>query len=974
MHLRQSALVAFATVCVAASVVEAGAVQAKFARLEAASDHYTLVTEDGKRFKISLDVYGRYKKLLRALEPKDEIDLQVKGDDLLQVKRKAEPGVVARISLDGTFERFEDATQRIWLKGGRNHEIGKLPGRTMARLLTLKPGQQVRIVIEQNLVIDLAIIKKSTTSEVPAVKRIIDASAGGDEVQLRKLKDPQFYEFKLKTVRATEIVLSPRVSGRYIGKVTIRRSEIAEIINQAAETRLLGQNKPEDGGEVRQDPFERIRVGDMIGVGWDKGQLIELDEKVYSFQGWNNGRWASEVVTKPRASAKSVRHESLDHTQTVNVEGGQITLEVKRFRNAEPKEGEDKRVGLRFEVTISHNIKSALLVGFEVRYLLSRKPCMSPDDTPDGQVLKTVDKALFVEQRHELVQTISSDEFVDGRVELRVLPRHVVDLSAEGARAHLIKALERWNQPLEALAGALRAAAANGDPNLCRVLIGHTVILREQLRTGRAKTEDEADLELELRKALDGFGELTPRLIMEILFGQDRRLRHWTIRASGIEQSPLPNDVKPLGYKRGLIQLLATLETGLKGVPGRRLFDLYLERSEDFKDEIIQAFRGQPEAAVESLLHVAIDIKDKEKADRATVLLRGLGQPILPALFADLRRRKVDPAPLEARLKGGKNPEIVVSEAVGLLVRRAHEDAGRERLRLVKLADEARAQGDFVKALEIVRGVLAQKKRHPEASALLPKILLEQGRRFLSDGKRGEAAISLQESAETFAGPAAIQPRKILATMLVDGAEEEIDALVIRSAPHPAAEVVATVAFGAQLESSDSNASAFDEWVAVQTQDGKEGYVRSKVVSKAPAGFRVSAKVTPYAILELQLEQAKSFDNGTVNRIKILLGRLAAREAEIRYLNGEFEAALAFFETAKADAPDDPRLQHYTACWAKANTALLGGIAAVILLGIGFGVLAIFSRPKKVMYSGEYKHYGHERVRETERDPGESEA
>ena len=138
--------------------------------------------------------------------------------------------------------------------------------------------------------------------------------------------------------------------------------------------------------------------------------------------------------------------------------------------------------------------------------------------------------------------------------------------------------------------------------------------------------------------------------------------------------------------------------------------------------------------------------------------------------------------------------------------------------------------------------------------------------------------------------------------------------------------------------------------------DGKEGYVRSKIVSKAPTGFRVSAKVTPYAILESQLEEAKKFDPGTAARIKVLMGRLAAREAEIRYRNGEFEAALAFFETAKADAPDDPRLEHYTACWAKANTTLLGGVAAVILLGLGFGVLAIFSRPKKVKFSGEYKH------------------
>ena len=82
MHLRQSALVAFATVCVATTVAEAGTVQAKFARLEAEADHYTLVTQDGKRFKVSLDVHGRYKKFLRGLKPGDEIVVAVKGENL----------------------------------------------------------------------------------------------------------------------------------------------------------------------------------------------------------------------------------------------------------------------------------------------------------------------------------------------------------------------------------------------------------------------------------------------------------------------------------------------------------------------------------------------------------------------------------------------------------------------------------------------------------------------------------------------------------------------------------------------------------------------------------------------------------------------------------------------------------------------------------------------------------------------------
>lgn len=967
MHLRRAALVAFATICATGTVTHAKTIKkAEFQRLEAEATFHSLVITGGQRFVVDGVAYRKFRKLLNSLKAKDKIDLEVEGNKLTSIQRTAVGGAVTRVTVDAEFERFDDNAQRIWLRGGANYGLGKISRRTHSTILTLKPRTRVRIVLQRSLIIDLAVIKNSTTKEIPAVKRVLDASATGDQVQLRKLRDPQFYEFKIKTVRAAELVLTPRVGSAWTGRVTIRRSEIAEVVNPAAETRL--QNKvgnPEDG-QPRVDPFGKVRVGDMIGVAFDKGQLVELDEKTYTLRSWRNGRWGPNSKPAPRLSAKRIRYEPLTHTQTLNVEGGQITLEVKRFRNA-------NLGGLKFEVMLYHNLKDALLVGFEVRFLLSRTACMAPDAKGDGAVVKKVSKALFVEQRHEIIQSVPNEEFLDGRVELHVLPRHIVDLSAEGARTHLVKALEHWNQPLEDLAGALRATASNGDGNLCRVLIGHAIVLREHLRSGKAKNDREADLELELRKALDAFGEMTPRLIIEMLFAPDRRMRHWAIRGGSIDQAPLPFNLKPLGYKRGLIHLLAQLKTGLKGVPGRRLFDLYLERSEDLKEDILQAFRGQPQAAVDSLLHVAIDvIKDKEKADHATVLLRGLGEPILQALFADLRARKVDPSPLEKQLKDGKNPEIVVSETVRLLVQRAHDDAGRERRRLVGKADEARSQGDFVKAIEIVRGVLAQEKRHKEASALLPQILYEQGKRFLSEGKRGLAAISLQEAAETFKGPGAIQPRKVLAGMLVEGAAEEIDALVVRSAPHPAAEVVTEVKSGTMLESAVSDASAFDEWVRITTSDSKEGYIRSKVGSKTPTGFRVSAPTTPYAVLEEQLKEAQSFDPGTAARIKILMGRLAAREAEIRYQKGEFEAALAFFEIAKADAPDDPRLEHYTACWAKANTGMLGGVTVVVLLGIGFGVLAMFSRPKKVKFSGEYKHYGHERVREgaePEREP-----
>ncbi|MBL4848193.1 MAG: hypothetical protein JKY65_21970 [Planctomycetes bacterium] len=966
MDLRQAALIALASTCVTISVAQAETIETRFVRIEAAASHYTLQSKSGD-YTIGAKTYARYKKIIKALKPGAEIVITVKGDGktLTSIKRKSGGPAAIKASVEGVFARFDDKSQRIWLQNGGNYALGKVAGRTLAKILTLKPKQPVRLLLIRDLVVDLALIKRGGAQELAGVKTTLDASHPNDEVQLRKLKDPQFYEFKVKTVRASEIVLIPRVGGRYTGSVTIRRSEIAEVVNPAAAKRIRIAMGGGVVGPKKKDPFLALgaRIGDMIGVAFKTGQLIDLDEKTYTLRGFRNNRWETDPKPKPRLGAKGIRYEVLDHTQSFNVEGGQISVEIKRSRHGQ----------LKFEVVLSHNLKTALLVGFEVQFLLSRKPCMKPDAKPDGVVVKKVQKAMFVEQRHQIVQVIPGDDFLDGRVHVKVLPRHVIDLSATDAKAHLIGALEHWNRPLEELAGALRATAANGDPNLCRVLIGYSILLRDHLRSGKNPTERDADLELELRKALDGFGELAPRLIMETLFGQDRRLRHWVIRGGGIEQATLPQHMKAVEYKRALIQLMAQLKIGLKGATGRRLFTFYLARSEDFKEDILQAFRGHPEAGVESLLHVAIDITDRETSDRAAILLRGLGEPILPALFADLRARKVDPSRLEQQLKSGKkNPDAIVSLAVDLLLKKANDDAKRERLRQVELAAEARAQGDFIKALEIVRAVLASEKRHPEASKLLPSILLDQGQRFLNDGKRGQAALALQESAANLTGPAKLQPNKILAVLLVDAAEEEIDAMVIRAAPHAAAELVAEIKPGDQLESTASNASAFDEWVSVQKTDGTQGFARSKILSKAPSGFRTTSKVTPFAILEEQLKRAQAMGPGTTARIKILMGRLAAREGEIRYKNNEFEAALAFFEIAKRDAPDDPRLSQYWGCWAQANTGMLGGVAAVVLLGFGFGVLGIVSRPKKVQFAGEYQHYGQERARETG-DPNEGE-
>lgn len=961
MHLRQAALVAVAGIMITANISWGEEVEETFAQLVPEATQYQLFVEDGRRYGVSTTVYAKYKAVFKSLVKGARVTLEVEENQVKAIAVVGQDVEAARTSREGVFRRFDDAKQRIWLESGNNFGIGKLPSRGLALLLTLDRGRRLRLVLERGVVVDFALIEDEASEELEAVKRVLDASRPNDEVQLRKLRDPQFLEFKVVTIRAAEVVFTPRVAGRYTGRVTIKRSEIEELLNPAAEKRLEGTVQDPEGKdplELERDPFSEARVGDMIGVGFDTGQLIALDEKTYTLRSWRNGRWEADAKPRPRASAKSIRYEPLPSAETIGLEGGELLLEIRRYRHA--REG-----GLRIEVTLSHSIKSALLVGFEVRFTLSRQPCMEPDTKVDGIVVQQVISPLFVEQRHTIEQKIPDDAFLDARVEVKVLPRHVIELKGSDARPHLITALENWSRPVEELAGPLRAAAANGDASLCQIVIGKAIHVGEQLRSGKNKDDQQVDLELELRRTLDAFGELTPKLLLELLFIPDRRLRHWQIRNGAIEQGTLPRDVKPVEYKKHALTVLTQLKAGIRGEVGRRLFDLYLERSEDFKDDVIQAFRAQPEAAVDALLNVAIDIKDKIKADRAAILLRGLGQPILPALFADLRERKVDPSALEKELADGTNPDRVVGEAVQILVRRVYEEVNHELTREVERAEEERAKGRLEEARKILLAVLGRQKGHAGASELLPKVRVDIGKQLIGQGKRGQGALAIEKAIPELGPGEQAAAKKVLGSLLLDSVEEEIDALVLRAQPHPAAEIVSPLVFAQSYPSSGDATSAFDDWVPLEVGEVR-GYARRKLLAPAPAGYRIALQSVPFTILEEQIKLATSYDPAQASRGQILLGRLSAREAADRYKKGDFEGALSFFEVAKNDAPSDPRLSLYWTCYAKANSTTIGGVAAVILLGLGFGAMSIFSRPKKVKFSGEYQHYGAEREAEAE--------
>ncbi|HBP22673.1 MAG TPA: hypothetical protein DEA08_33450, partial [Planctomycetes bacterium] len=121
--------------------------------------------------------------------------------------------------------------------------------------------------------------------------------------------------------------------------------------------------------------------------------------------------------------------------------------------------------------------------------------------------------------------------------------------------------------------------------------------VRGQIERGKFEANTKAH-ELELRKGLDAYGAKAAKLILDELFGLDRQLKSWGMRGGQIVQVPLPAKERAQTYKRKLIALLAVLKHGLeKDVGGERLFDLYLRRAEDFKEDIIKAYQRKPSDA-----------------------------------------------------------------------------------------------------------------------------------------------------------------------------------------------------------------------------------------------------------------------------------------------------------------------------------------------------------------------------------------
>ncbi|MGE0707574.1 MAG: hypothetical protein AB7N76_10470 [Planctomycetota bacterium] len=952
----------------------------------AGTSHYILTLEGQGEFKVPPALYDRYKKKLEALNPGDPIEFDAEADrTITEFHFAAEVRTVERIVRDGVFDRFE-ATQgsngRLWLQDGQNFriEFDKLRADCKAFWATIQVtgrGKRIRLELERDLVISVEKGFAKGEEEKEEVRELLQYSMPGDApIQLRTKSAT--LNAKLISKQATTIDVAQLVPGAnppiFKGRLRVRRSEILELLNPAGAKRLAEAKKREGGGTgeggAKKDPFDAAGavVGDTIGIGFESGQLIALGEDTYTLCGWRNGRWESDPKPKPRKGVPLVRHVELVSQSTVPLEGGDLELTLKRSRRQNPGTGQagEPAQGLCFEVTLNHSVKDLILVDLKLQFNLSTNPCMGLKQKPDKVVTRDLGVPLFANQRQTVRQEIGDDGLLDGQLEVVVYPRNLVKIGSKQARGHLI-AVMGTNQDVEALSGVYQAAAVNGDHEMCELMIARELQLRAALQAG-AKDESVKAHELYLRQALDAFGPVAPKLILDTLFELDRTLKTWGFRQGQIVQLPLPPKERPQTYKRKLIELLSALPRGMEEESGARLFDLYLRRADDFKEDIVAAYGRRPEEAVACLLAVAVDIKQRERAEKATILLRDLGQRILGAIFNELPKREIDPGPFRTAQKEGKAAEDIVAAMVDALVRKAYAQRKQELDDMVAKATSKRAARSYDEALAELREVINREPNHAEAHRLLPEVLIDKAILLREGGKRGAAALCLLEAADELKGPARAKADVPLGEMLVEATEEELDSISVRAAPHAAAESIQKLTQGSVLDGEDpKSSSASSEWLQVTLPTGGKGYVRKGLV--APMGeegkWQVTQGETPYTTLKEQLDKAEQLAPAVGPKAKEVLGRLSAREGVRRYDSGDFKNALAFFNTAAQYAPTDPRLELRWKCWIQSNTGPLVGVAAVLVFVVGIVLMQVFSRPTKVKFSGEYKHYGAERnVRE----------
>lgn len=952
-----------AVVCAApAQAQDAEEAQGQFTSVEVSVRERVLVLSGNRRFGIPGDVYARYQAVLDGLKPGDAVVFTHAQGRLVSIRRQADVAAGSRRkNVSARFDRLVTTQdgQRRWvvLATGQQLLISDEVYQRHSRTLTfLKSGDPIRLTVEGGWVIDVASGGGAAVAIDPEVEDAIVASRHGDVVTI----NGELYRFL--GANLVELRVQPRIPGTEPPSFlegasrTIPLEQVKTFDNPRLREQPAGPDVP--GGPVTptgdvKDAFSGVRVGDTVGIDFEVGQITALTDTHFTWRVWRNDEWTPPEEPRPRASVTSgVRVVSLPMQQTVAIEGGELHLKVSR-RYAH-RDG-----GLVFEIEASHAIPKTILVGTKLRFLLGDLT-MTSDSAPLGAEELAL-PSLFEAQVVKVKHVVQFEGAFDGRVELVVSPENRLSVSSPEARGYLLQALEdvATARDPEGLARVYVAAGRNGDRAVCQLLVSRALAEPEPLR--RQPILD----------GLEAFGELTPKVILEDLFANERNLETTRLDRGQLKRTPLPSTEKPRAYKRRLIDLLAEVPGALRPPYGGRLFDLYLATNEH-NEPIEAAFSKRPAEAVASLLDVATSTtsassaEEIQRAERAAGMLQRLGPVVLDEILKELRRREIAVDALQRAIEqsNGQKASEIVGLALSTLIQ---DDVRKRRQALDQEVERARGlidQKELMEAATVLRSVLAQDRGHGPALEALPGVLLQIADGLRVAGDRAAAGAHYEE-ALTYLPPGE-QPRTkaVLAELLLAAISEEIEENAVRAAPNDLAAKVRAAARDERLTGPEVSGG----WVEIALTAETKGYVRTKcVVPAGPDTWVVKDVGTPFEAVDGLLTRAAELSPTISVRCGELRGRVYARDAKALYEAENYAAALPLFAKASELAPTDERLSLEWSCWIKAYKRHFFGMAVILLLMGGVAAMQMFARPKRVKWQGDYKHYGANRA-QRERD------
>ncbi|MDC3378872.1 hypothetical protein OAX78_01135 [Planctomycetota bacterium] len=636
------------------------------------------------------------------------------------------------------------------------------------------------------------------------------------------------------------------------------------------------------------------QVGDTVRVGTALGQITDLRDDGYTLRPWSDGSWG-EVTSHGRPEQAAVEPTWLSARSSTQVAGAEVTVAYRWQRTA---------TWVPLEAEVSHATEHVL--AFDLILDLETWPLEVGATSPVGEESEAV-PPLVGGKAHAISRLLPSDISGSVSVHLRPGAGRAVSVTEPEAKPVLVGMLRSATE-LDDVRRATVMAAANGDPQLVAFLVT------------RASNDDAARAPV-----VEALSAHTPNLdgVVAGLCGPDRAVPMTVIAAGALTLRSARDAESGRRVKTTTLGLLGDLPGTLSAEAVGKLFDHQLAEAH-FRAEIRTALRAHGAACVEALLDDATALpgggaSDQARSSAAVAFLLELGDAVGEALVAEAQARGV-------AVEAGSTPQAVLEALC------RHRLVARSQALSAEVG--AIAEQEPQAAVDTLRAVLTELPDHADAAAALPGALVRLGQAEHGEDRRGEAVLLYEEALEHVAPGQHPATRAVLAELYLEAAAEELGSVVLRAQPHDAGTFVRAAAYG---ELFPATGEVHDGWAQVALdEEGTTAWIRRRATRAAGETLQVDAEVTPFMIVEALLTVARDRAPDHADRVDALRGALFAREAEDKYLRGNYEGALADLEQVAVLAPMEPRLNLRTICWVNANMALLGTAIALILAIVGF--------------------------------------